>query len=204
MADLAAGNLENAVGGLLQRKESLCNDAIADDEEVNSLDRSIDKDGIEILLRFTPLATDLRSVVAAMKVATNLERVSDQAGNIARRARKIISKPEVPETRLISPIAELAAELLGDAMRSFSDGNVNLALTLHERDQKLDSLHRKAIETLTKAIENDTDNLRTYLNLIFIVRCLERIGDHAVNIGEDTVYTAEATDIRHIGPGALH
>ncbi|NNE92680.1 MAG: phosphate signaling complex protein PhoU, partial [Verrucomicrobiales bacterium] len=203
MASIAAENLNNSVKGLLERNEDLLNDAIAEDEEVNAYERSIDKEGMEILMRFNPVATDLRTVVSAMKVSTNLERIADQAENIARRARKILKQPEVAETRMIEPVFEKADELLRDAIRSYSEGDVELALGLHRRDQKLDKIHRKTIKTLTKAMESDTDNLKIYLNLIFIVRCLERVGDHAVNIGEDAVYVEEAADIRHVGPAAL-
>ena len=203
MAAIAAENLENAVKGLLERNEDLCNDAIAEDEEVNTYERKIDKDCMEILLRFNPLASDLRAVVGSMKISTNLERVADQAENAARRARKVLKRPEVPEVHMIKPVYEMAASLLNDAVRSYSDSNTELALTLFDRDTELDKLHKKTIKTLTKAIEDDQENLKTYLNLIFIVRCLERVGDHAVNIGEDAVYIAEAANISHVGPAAL-
>lgn len=203
MASIASENLDNAVKGLLERNEDLCNDAIAEDEEVNAYERSIDKDGMEILLRFNPMATDLRSVVAGMRISANLERIADQAENIARRSRKILKKPEVSETHLIEPVSKLALVLLRDSVRSFAQVDVELAVGLHERDKELDKMHKKTIKTLTKAMEENTENLRTYLNLILIVRCLERVGDHAVNIGEDTVYMVEATDIRHVGAAAL-
>ena len=203
MASIAKENLRNSIRGLLDRDEDLCNDAIAEDEEVNSYERSIDKEGMEILLRFNPVATDLRAVVAAMKISTNLERIADQAENIARRARKILKKPEVPETQMIEPLFAMASALLGDAIQAFSEGDRDLALSLYDRDQELDKLHRKTIKILTKAMEGDVDNLRTFLNLVFIARCLERVGDHAVNIGEDTIYVTDATDIRHVGPAAL-
>jgi phosphate transport system protein len=202
MASIASENLRNAVRGLLDRNEDLCNDAIAEDEEVNAFERTVDRDNMAILTRFNPIATDLRSVIATMKVSNNLERIADQAGNIARRARKIINKPEVPQIHLVEPVYALATDLLADAIRSFAEPNVALALSLYERDQELDKLHRKTMKTLTKAMESDVTNLRTYLNLIFIIRCLERVGDHAVNIGEDAVYVARGEDIRHVGPSA--
>lgn len=203
MASISAENLRNAVTGLLDRNEDLCNDAIAEDEEVNAFERSIDKEGMEILIRFNPVATDLRSVIASMKISTNLERIADQAENIARRARKIIKKGEMAEVNLIEPVYALASELLSDAVRSFAESNVELALGLHDRDLELDKLHKKTLKMLTKAMESDVENLRTYLHLIFIVRCLERVGDHAVNIGEDAIYMASASDIRHVGPSAI-
>lgn len=204
MASIASDNLYNAVHGLLERNEDLCNDAIAEDEEVNAFERSIDREGMAILTHYTPVATDLRSVIATMKVSNNLERIADQAENIARRARKILTKPESPDINLIGPVYELAAGLLNDAIRAFSEGDADLALGLYDRDRKLDKLHRKTMNRLTEAMENDVDNLRTYLNLLFIVRCLERVGDHAVNIGEDVVYVSHATDIRHVGPSVLN
>jgi len=203
MASIASENLSNSVRGLLDRNEDLCNDAIAEDEEVNAFERSIDKEGMEILMRYNPVATDLRSVIASMKISTNLERIADQAENIARRARKIIKKGELAEVNLIEPVYALASELLSDAVRSFSESDVELALGLHDRDLELDKLHKKTLKMLTKAMESDVQNLRTYLHLIFIVRCLERVGDHAVNIGEDAIYMASASDIRHIGPSAI-
>lgn len=203
MASISRQNLEHAVNGLIDRNEDLCNDAIAEDEEVNQLERTIDQQGLEILMRFNPVATDLRMVVATMKISTNLERISDQAENIARRSRKILKKGAVPEVNLIGPIYELACELLQDSVKSYAEDDLDLALGLHARDKTLDKLHRKAIKKYTNLMEGDIENLRTYLNLIFIVRCLERVGDHAVNIGEEAVYINHGTDIKHIGPAAL-
>lgn len=203
MASIASDNLHNAVHGLLERNEDLCNDAIAEDEEVNAFERSIDRAGVEILTRYTPVATDLRSVIGSMRVSNNLERIADQAENIARRARKVLTKPELPDANLLEPVYGLAASLLNDAIRAFSESDVDLALSLYGRDQKLDKLHRKTIKKLTASMENNIEYLRTYLNLIFIVRCLERVGDHAVNIAEDAVYIANAADIRHVGPAAM-
>ena len=199
MASIASENLQNSIKGLLERNEDLLNDAIAEDEEVDTLERIVDRDGIEILFRFNPVASDLRSVVSAMKISTNLERIADQACNIARRSRKIIGKPEVAEVRFVEPVFAMAFDLFEDSVRAFSESDTELAIGLHERDQDLDKLHRKTMKRLMKLMEADVDNLRTYMNLIFIVRCLERVGDHAVNIGEDTVYAVEATDIRHVG-----
>ncbi len=203
MASIAQQNLENAVRGVLDRNSELCNEAIADDDEVNHYERSVDKEGLEILLRFHPVASDLRQVLATMKIANNLERISDQAENIARRGRKILKHSEVAETRMVEPLFEMAQAMIGDSVRSFAEGDITLGLSIRERDGKLDKAYSKFIKDVTKGIERDQENLRTYLNLIVIGRCLERVGDHAVNIGEDAVFVESATDIRHLGPDAL-
>ena len=203
MGSTAAENLQSAVNGLLSRDTTLCNAAIAEDEVVNTYERTIDEDGMSILMRYNPLATDLRLVVGAMKIATNLERVSDLAGDVARRAKKTLKQPERDQTRLIEPIFQQALDLLNDAMRAFAEGDIDLALSLHDRDKELDASHKKATKKLTADMEEDSENVRIYLNLIFILRCLERVGDHAVNIGEDAIYVYRAADIRHVGPSAL-
>lgn len=203
MASTASENLKNAVSGLLDRDEDLCKKARRDDSEVNQYERDIGEEGMEILVRFNPVATDLRVVVGSIKIATNLERISDEAGNIAKRGGKIIRQKEIPRTRQIESLYTVATGLLEDAIRSYSEGNVDLALALYRRDKELDEMHSRLIKRLTREMEEDVENLRTYLNLIYVVRALERIGDHAVNIGEEVVYIHRAADIRHVGPAAL-
>ncbi|MCB1065149.1 MAG: phosphate signaling complex protein PhoU [Verrucomicrobiae bacterium] len=198
MASIAQQNLEYAIRGLLTRNPELCNEAIAEDDEVNAYERVIDREGFEILMRFNPVAGDLREVLAGMKVANNLERVSDQAESIARRSRKVLKSAEVPEIQQIEALYEMAISLLKDAIRTFSEGDMELGISLFERDQELDKAHRKLIKELTKAIEREPSAVKTYLHLIFIVRCLERVGDHAVNIAEDAIFAEKAADVRHL------
>src|SRR6184192_1604178 len=104
MAGLTERSLERAMKGLVDRNDDLCANAIADDEEIDQLEKQIDKDGVDILLRFQPVASDLRRVVSAMKLSSNLERMADQGTNIARRARKLNQHPALPETALITPM----------------------------------------------------------------------------------------------------
>src|SRR5258707_8666908 len=101
MSSLTERSLERAMKGLLDRDDDLCANAIADDEEIDQLEIQIDKDGVDVLMRFQPLASDLRRVVSAMKLSSNLERMADQATNIARRARKLNRHPALPELELI-------------------------------------------------------------------------------------------------------
>jgi phosphate transport system protein len=197
MAGLAERTLDRAVKGLLQRDDNLCTTAIADDEEIDQLEKQIDKDGVDVLLRFQPVASDLRRVVAAMKLSPNIERIADQATNIARRARKLNRHPPLPEVEIIVPIQAHAMAMFKDSIDAFVREDVDLGRAVVARDRDLDYMNKMANRRLTERMAQDPKQLRGYLNLIFISRCLERVGDHATNIAEDAVYAAAAEDIRH-------
>src|SRR5712692_3989544 len=197
MAGLTERSLERAMKGLFQRNDDLCANAIADDEEIDQLEKQIDKDGVDILLRFQPVASDLRRVVSAMKLSSNLERMADQATNIARRARKLNQHPALPEIQLIVPMHEQAMSMFKDSLDAYVREDVELGRAIVPSDEKLDELNRVASRRLIQRMAEDPDQLRGYLNLMFISRHLERVGDHATNIAEDAVYAAAAEDIRH-------
>src|SRR5438093_257986 len=211
MAGLNERSLERAMKGLFNRDDNLCANAIADDEEIDQLEIQIDRDGVAILLRFQPVASDLRRVVSAMKLSSNLERMADQATTVARRARKLNRHPHLDEVELMRPMYEHAMAMFKDSVDAFVREDVDLGRAVVLRDEKLDELNRVASDKLVARMAKDPDQLRGYLNLIFIGRCLERVGDHATNIAEDAVYAAAAEDIRHqiasetsdIGPDGL-
>jgi len=197
MAGLTERTLDRAIKGLLQRDDNLCTTAIADDEEIDQLEKQTDKDGVDVLLRFQPVASDLRRVVAAMKLSPNIERIADQATNIARRARKLNRHPPLPEVGIIVPIQAHAMAMFKDSIDAFSSEDVDLGRAVVARDKDLDYMNKMANRRLTDRMAQDPKQLRGYLNLIFVSRCLERVGDHATNIAEDAVYAAAAEDIRH-------
>ena len=197
MSSLTERSLDRAITGLLKRDDELCAIAIADDEEIDQLEKQMDKDGIELLLRFQPVASDLRRVVSAMKLSSNLERMADQATNIARRARKLNQHPPLPEAELIRPMHVHAMAMFKDAIDAYIRGDVDLARSVVPRDEALDDMNRMAGRRLTERMAQDPGQLRGYLNLIFVSRCLERVGDHATNMAEDAVYALAAEDIRH-------
>jgi phosphate transport system protein len=197
MSSLTERSLDRAIAGLLKRDDDLCAIAIADDEEIDQLEKQVDKDGIDLLLRFQPVASDLRRVVSAMKLSSNLERMADQATNIARRARKLNQHPPLAETELIRPMYGHAMAMFKDAIDAFVREDVQLARAVVPRDNGLDEMNRATGRRLIERMAEDPEQLRGYLNLIFVSRCLERVGDHATNMAEDAVYAAAAEDIRH-------
>ena len=197
MAGLTEYSLRGAINGLLQRDDNPCTKAIADDEEVDQLEKQIDKVGLEILLRYQPVASDLRQVISAVKLSPNIERVADEATNIAECALKLNGHPPLAEVKLIVPIQAYATSMFKDSIDAFVREDVELARTVVSRDKQLDDMNASANRQLTERMMQDRDQLRGYLNLILISRCLERVGDHAANVAEDAVYAAAAEDIRH-------
>lgn len=197
MAAKARHNLERAIQSLMERNKELANSVIADDDEVDEQERIIDQLGMDILVRYHPMATDLRLVVSSMKISMNLERISDHATNIAKRAKKIIAQAELQDVTLIEPLYTLSDQLLRDAISAYSDGNAVLGAGLHKRDKELDRMHHDVTDLFGSRIEETNSRSQEYLHLIFIVRSLERVGDLASNIGEDAVFLENARDLRH-------
>jgi len=198
MSSLAQLNLKNSIKGLMERDDDWCNNCIADDEEIDLLEMQIDHEGIEVMSRFHPFASDLREVISSIKIGANIERVADQAVNMARRARKLNEQPPLTELHLLDNPIRLSLQMFDDAVRAFAERNASLAVELKARDKELDRMNKELADVLVNRMQDDSVNLPTYLNLIFISRCLERIGDHACNVAEDVVFAVNAEDIRHL------
>ena len=197
MAGLTRQSLERAMRSLLERDIDLARSVIADDSDVDDLERKIDQSGMDILVRFHPVASDLRMVITSMKMAHNLERISDHSVNIAKRSKKICKGTALEEAALAEPLYSLADKLLREALLAYTDSNIELGESLKAKDKELDRLHKQMIASLGSRLEAAGARAEGLLHLIFVARSIERIGDLAVNIGEDAVYLGEARDIRH-------
>jgi phosphate transport system protein len=198
MASLSDRSLQNAMSCLLDRDAEMCGVTLADEEEIDALEKKVDEDGINILLRFQPVASDLRQVISAMKLSSNLERIADQAVKIAERSRSLAMEPVLEESSALGPMFIEVTTLFRDSVSAYGDADVALARSLHARDREIDEMNRHIANDLTVSMSKHPDRIPGYLHLIFIARYLERVGDHAKNIGEDAVYAAEAEDIRHL------
>ncbi len=201
MGSHALRGMDNGARGLLERDSELCNSAIADDEEIDNLEKQIDSTGVKILVRFTPVAADLREVVSAMKIATNLERVGDQAVTIARRGRRLNSNEELEELGEMAELFRIARSMLSESMRCYGERDVKRAAELIGEDQLLDDRCHEFDNQLGEFIKRKPEAVHNLLNLIFISRSLERIGDHAANIAEGVIFLEEGRDVRYSGTG---
>jgi phosphate transport system protein len=200
MGELALENLRLASEGLLQRNTDLCNQAIADDDAVNRLEKKMDRTGVEIITRFGPVASNYRRIIASMKVSTALERVSDHAVSLARRGRMLNQRPPIPETEQIRELTTLATAQLKDSVEAYCDGHLEAALRIQARDSDLDRAYEAFTDRIISRMETDSAHVKDYVDLLFATRFIERIGDQSVNIAEDAVYHLTAMDIRHGGP----
>ena len=197
MSSLTDRIFQMAFDALLKRDSELCDHVLAEDEEIDILEKQVDKDGVNLLLRFHPVATDMREVVSAMKVSANLERIADQSVTIARRAKHLNNRPVVRELALLEPPYRFAVAIFRDSIRAFADGDWELAGALKMKDRELDSLTDDLSEKLVERATLDPEFVPSYVDLIFVARALERIGDHATNIAEDSFWRDQGADLRH-------
>ncbi len=203
MGSLVERNLRNAIKGLVDRDDELCTAAIADDEELDILEKEVDRDGIELLRRFQPVAKDLRDVISAMKISGSLERIGDQAASISKKARALNRKPILEDVHLIEPMFNEAISMFEETMKAFGDRNIDLALGIRARDKKLDRLYRGTSQRFAELMASNPDRIADYLNLILIARHVERVGDHAKGVADEIVFAISSADVRHPGISPL-
>ena len=197
MSSLTDRIFQTAFEALLKRDSELCDHVVAEDEEIDILEKQVDQDGVNLLIRFHPVASDMREVVSAMKVSANLERIADQSVSIARRAKHLNDRPAVRELALLEPPYRLAVTIFRNSIRAFADADCELARTLKLKDRELDALTDDVNEKLVQRATWDPELVPSDVDLIFVARALERIGDHATNIAEDSFWRDQAADIRH-------
>lgn len=197
MGGQALSAMEKLVNGLSTNDIDLCYDVIDDDDRIDQQEKKIDEQGMSILLRFNPVASDLRHVLSSINICRSLERIGDHSVNIAKRARTILKAGPIEEIRLIDPLFQEARKIVSQALTAYSDVDEELAMKVIEMDPNIDKLHKSVSKSLTNKISEGGQPSEPLLNVIFISRSLERIGDLAVNIAEDIVFITSAEDIRH-------
>ena len=199
MGGLAEEHVRLAVQGLVERDRELLDRVITGDEPLNRLHIEIDSRCFTVLALHQPMAADLRTVVAAVKINADLERVGDLAVNIAEAAQRYASHPPVKKLIDIPLMAEIAQTMLRDALDAFVRRDVDLAQHVLDEDDRLDALKTQIFrELLTYMLQNPA-TIEPALDLILVSRHLERIGDHATNVAEDVIFIVSAKDVRHHG-----
>jgi len=197
MGGLAEERLRAAVRSVVERDTALVERVLGGDFAINQLHIEIDDRCFKLLALHQPMAVDLRAIVAAVKINTDLERVGDLAVNIAEAVRRYLQHPAVKELIDIPKMAELAQVMLRDSLDAFVRRDVALAQQVLEQDDELDHLKTKVFRELLTYMLRDASTIEPALDLILISRHLERIGDHATNVAEDVIFMVSARDVRH-------
>ncbi len=197
MSAIAEQAVAESLKALIQRDAALARKVNTDDNLLDHLQMEIDERSVQLIALRQPKARDLRFIIVTMKIAAELERVGDQAVNIAHRAEELSTLPSLKPLVDIPRMAELARGMVREVLDAFVYGKVDLARALIERDTAVDSLNRQVQRELTSFMIEDPQTITRALALISIARNLERVADHATNIAEEVVYLYEARDIRH-------
>jgi phosphate transport system protein len=200
MGGLAEERVRAAVHGLVNRELVAIDRVLYGDEPMNELHVEIDNRCFTLLALHQPMATDLRAIVAAVKINTDLERVGDLAVNIAEAARRYATHAPVKKLIDLPQMGDIAQTMLRDALDSYVHRDTVLAHQVLNEDDRLDGLKTQIFRELLACMLNDPETVEPALDLILISRHLERIGDHATNIAEDVIFMVSALDVRHHAP----
>jgi phosphate transport system protein len=197
MGGLAEERVRAAVQGVVSRDPALIDRVRRGDEPINALHIEIDDRCFRLLALHQPMATDLRAIVAAVKINTDLERVGDLAVNIAEAADRYATHPPVNKLIDIPQMGDIAQAMLRDALDAYVRRDTGLAQKVLDSDDQLDGLKTQVFRELLTFMLRDQTTVEPALDLILISRHLERIGDHATNIAEDVIFMVSALDVRH-------
>jgi phosphate transport system protein len=197
MGALVEARARDAITALLERRADLAALVASGDRAINDLELEIDDLAITLLALQSPLASDLRMVRSIIRVNADLERIGDQAVNIAHAVIRLLAKPALEPMADVTRLADVACDMLHEAVTAFSSQNTAAARAVLSRDDEADALRDVIFRTLLARMIEDPDTVERSLGLILISRSLERIADHATNIAEDLIFVVEGRVVRH-------
>ena len=197
MATLVEKVISEAVQSLMKRDSELAQKTIASDDAINDLELAIEEMCLKLLALRQPMAIDLRFITAAMKIVTDLERMGDQAVNIAERAISLNQEPQLKPYIDLPRMAEIVQSMVKDVLDAFVRQDSPLARSVCERDDLVDGLNDQVFRELLTYMISDSKTITRSVHLMIVSRCLERIADHATNIAEDVIFMVDARVIKH-------
>lgn len=197
MGEVAVRQVRDALQALVTGDTRLAERVIAADDELDELEKRIDTEAIRYMNLRSPIATELRLVIVGMKASHDLERVGDEATNIAKRAIRLAAEPPLKPYVDIPRMAETAIEMLRAALDCFIHADNEKAIAVVKRDKEVDAINKQLYRELSSFMVEQPGTITRALELMFISKGLERIADHATNIAEEMVFLSDAQDIRH-------
>lgn len=203
MASLVETAIKNSVKSLVDRDSGLALQVIENDKEINAYDVKIDEECIRLLALKQPMGKDLRFITTAMKITTDMERIADNAVNIAERAVELNREPVLKPYIDIPRMSKIAQGMVIDTIDAFVSENTSLAKDVIMRDDQVDDLNSAVCEELMEMMIRDPSTITRVVKVTYVSKYLERIADHATNIAEDVIYMVEGKIIRHMEPGKI-
>jgi len=203
MAALVEVAIKYSVKSLVDRDSDLARQVIEKDREINTYDVKIDEECIRLLALKQPMGKDLRFITTAMKITTDMERIADNAVNIAERAVELNMEPVLKPYIDIPRMSRIAQGMVIDTINAFVSENTSLAKDVIMRDDQVDDLNSAVCEELMEIMIHDPSTITRVVKVTYVSKYLERIADHATNIAEDVIYMVEGKIIRHMDPGKL-
>jgi phosphate transport system protein len=197
MGGLVEDQIRRVTRALLERDDALAREVIERDAQVNAYDVEIDEKCVELLALHQPAAKDLRFLTTAMKIVTDLERIGDQAVNIAQRVRELNLEPQLKPYIDLPLMAEKAQRMVKESLDAFVAGDTALARRVCGEDSAVDALREQIFRELLTFMMEDPKSITRAIRLILVSRFLERVADHATNIAEMVIYLVESKMVRH-------
>jgi len=199
MGGLAEQAVERAVEGYRRRDQKICQSVLTNEAEINRAEREIDELGLDLLAMQQPMAVDLRFIMACMKINADLERVGDQAVNIAERGLEVITLPDVELPVDIPRMASTVSGMVRRALEAFVTANAELAEAILKMDDIVDRMDDDIYIALVEKMRQSPSITSQALDALLVSRNLERVADHATNIAEDVIFWVRGADVRHGG-----
>jgi phosphate transport system protein len=197
MSALTERMIADALKMLVDRDESVIAAVRQHEEQVNLMQMDIDETCLSLIALHQPTAGDLRFILGAAKTNAELERLGDQAVNVCQKAARLLREPPLKPSARLPRMAILASGMLKDSLHAFVNRDVQKARDVLKRDDELDALKRDITAELVALMRQDADLIARAMDLALVARNLERIGDHATNIAENTIFVVEGRDVRH-------
>lgn len=190
--------LENAMTSITSADSALGEKVMKDDDEIDAMEVAIDEECSLIIARRQPAASDLRLVLAIIKTVRDLERIGDESSKIARMAVKLSEEGDFPEGFVeFRHLADKVGKMVHQALDAFARHDAEAALQVARDDREVDNEYRSAMRSMITYMMEDSRNITRILNILWALRAMERIGDHAKNISEHVIYLVKGTDVRH-------
>lgn len=197
MSSLVEAAIQRSISAVIHKDRSAAEEVFRNEARINEIEIEIDEFAINLLALQQPMAADLRLIVAALKINTDLERMGDLSVNIAQRARSLMEEPVVKPMIDIPHIAGLVQSMVRKSLDAFVTRDADLARSVLASDDGVDSLRTACYHELVSFMEKDPQNIRQALDLLAVTRNLERIADHSTNIAEDVLFLVKGVDVRH-------